>query len=75
MFRKWKINRLREKIRPEVEKLMIEEFPFAIDENGNYRPFMGSCHSFWAYEKQILKERYNIDWRTPAEERPDILFD
>ena len=70
-----KIDELCEKIRPEVEKLMIEEFPFAADENGNYQPFMGSCHSFWAHEKQILKERYNIDWKTPAEEHPYIQYD
>ena len=75
MVTKEKIDKLREKIRLEVEKLMIEEFPFAVDENGNYQPFMGSCHSFWAYEKKILKERYNIDWKTPAEEHPYIQYD
>jgi len=25
------------------------------------------CYSFWKIKKKILKEKYNIDWRTPAE--------
>ena len=75
MFRKRKITKLRQKIKPEIEKLMIEAYPFAVDENGKFKPFRGSCHIIWRYEKRILKERYNIDWKTPAEEHPDILFD
>lgn len=75
MFRKRKINRLREKIKPEIEKLMIEAYPFAVDENGKFKPFRGSCYIIWGYEKRILKERYNIDWKTPAEEHPEIRFD
>ena len=25
------------------------------------------CYAFWERKKRILKEKYNIDWRTPAE--------
>lgn len=25
------------------------------------------CYTFWKIKKRILKEKYNIDWRTPAE--------
>ena len=25
------------------------------------------CYAFWEIKKRILKEKYNIDWRTPAE--------
>ena len=36
---------------------------------------LGYCHLFWATQKQILIEKYGIDWHTPAEMNPDVLFD
>jgi hypothetical protein len=36
---------------------------------------MGSCYMFWAQKKKILKERYNIDWKSPSEMNPQVLFD
>ncbi|GEM_PF-783492 len=36
---------------------------------------MGFVHVIWETKKQILKNRYNIDWRTPAELNPQVLFD
>ena len=38
-------------------------------------PFMGSCYGWWAAKKKILKEKYNIDWLSPAECNPDIHYD
>lgn len=38
-------------------------------------PYMGYCHSYWDTKKQILKEKYNIDWYTPAEENPNTIYD
>jgi hypothetical protein len=35
----------------------------------------GSCHVFWEPKKRILREKYGIDWRTPAEMNPEITFD
>lgn len=36
---------------------------------------MGSCHIAWAEKKRILKEKHGIDWRSPGEMNPDIMFD
>ena len=36
---------------------------------------MGYCHSLWARQQAILKDKYGIDWKTPAEQNPDILYD
>ena len=36
---------------------------------------LGSCHSFWAMKKQILKEKYGITWYSPSELNPDIKYD
>lgn len=35
----------------------------------------GFCHVFWAVKKDILKKKYNIDWKSPAELNPDTMFD
>ena len=34
-----------------------------------------SCHMVWFRQKEILKEEHAIDWRTPAEMNPNVLFD
>jgi len=36
---------------------------------------MGSCYSFWDEKQKILKQKYGIKWRTPAELNPFNLFD
>ncbi|MBO6005956.1 MAG: hypothetical protein J6P49_03765 [Paludibacteraceae bacterium] len=36
---------------------------------------MGDCHSVWGLKKRLLKTKHNIDWQTPAELNPDVLFD
>lgn len=47
----------------------------ASKELGKYFGKMGTCHYIWHYEKTIFKEEYNIDWKSPAELNPHILFD
>jgi len=37
--------------------------------------YFGSCHMFWYEQKRILKEKYNIDWKTPSERNPGVYFD
>lgn len=36
---------------------------------------LGCCHTIWALQKRILKEKYDITWYTPAELNPDVKFD
>lgn len=50
-----------------VDKILEEEFK---DIKG-----MGVCHHVWQRKKQLLKEMYNIDWKSPAELNPGIIFD
>ena len=35
----------------------------------------GFCHVVWGTKKGLLKEKYGIDWRTPAELNPQVIFD
>ena len=41
----------------------------------NIGSHMGVCHVHWSTKKKILKKKYNIDWKTPAEMNPYILYD
>lgn len=34
----------------------------------------GTCYTYWDYKKRILK-KFGINWKSPAEKNPDILFD
>ena len=36
---------------------------------------LGCCHTLWALQKRILKEKYGITWYTPSELNPDVKFD
>lgn len=54
------------KIQPELDSLMEN-----LDRQGYG---LGSCHIYWERKKQLLRE-HGIDWKTPAECNPDILFD
>ena len=36
---------------------------------------LGSCHTLWALQKRILKEKYGIVWYTPTEFHPEIIYD
>jgi hypothetical protein len=36
---------------------------------------MGYCYMVWEKQKKILKKRHGIDWKSPDEMNPTILFD
>ncbi len=36
---------------------------------------MGFCFIYWEEKKRYLKKWFNVDWKTPAEMNPDVLFD
>ena len=36
---------------------------------------MGFCYVTWATIKRILREEHGIEWKTPSEMNPDVLFD
>ena len=55
------------KVVKQVEQKVIQE----IGEGG----YLGYCHEFWKTKQSILKEEYDIDWKTPAELNPGVMFD
>ena len=36
---------------------------------------LGYIHLFEGYKKEILKEKYNIDWKTTQEMNSDVILD
>ena len=36
---------------------------------------LGFCHVYWATKKRILKEKYGIDWKSPKEMNPGVIYD
>lgn len=51
-----------------VDKIIEKEY-------GDLIGVRGSCHELWAIRKRLLKELYDIDWKTPAERRRFTKFD
>jgi hypothetical protein len=42
---------------------------------GEDRNILGFCHLLWHTKQRILRERYGVEWRTPVEWNPQIIFD
>ncbi len=36
---------------------------------------MGFCFMYWSAKQEYLKEKYNIDWHSPAQMNPRVIFD
>ena len=36
---------------------------------------LGICHWIWGMKKVILRYGFNIDWKTPAEKNPGVIYD
>lgn len=36
---------------------------------------MGFCHVAWPVKKRLLAEKYGIDWQSPEEMNPQVIFD
>lgn len=58
---------------PLIEAAKAEAAEMLADEPGSIG--IGSCHVHWGTKKIILKEKYNINWQTPAEMNPGWMFD
>ena len=74
-FENLKIKKLLKKIEPEVDEKLIELGDLTIDENGKKIYKMGSANVIWQIQKDILKEKYGIEWKSPQEKNPNINYD
>jgi hypothetical protein len=51
-----------------------EEAEYQLELAGRSGQF-GSCHLYWEYLKSILKEDYDISWKSPPELNPGTCYD
>jgi hypothetical protein len=61
-------KRVIEVAREEVTAQLLSE-GFAIER------IRASCHLYWPTLQEHLKAKYGIDWKTPIEMNPRVLFD
>ncbi len=54
------------KIQPQLDELNSE-----LDRQGYG---MSRCHIYWARKKELLKN-HGVDWKTPSECNPHVIFD
>lgn len=68
----------------EIEKTkeFIEILPIAeemtktlLTKKGIYEDIPNYIIMYWNMKKKVLKENFNIDWHTPEELNPDVIFD
>ena len=57
-----------EEIYYDVEDYLKERF-------ANVHRHMGFCFMYWSAKKEYLKEHYNIEWHSPAQMNPHVMFD
>lgn len=69
------VNKYLDEIKDEVDQEMIKRGLMYIDDNGSKVSKFGSATTRWEIEKRILKERYNINWQSPADKNPGMKFD
>ena len=56
--------------------LLIErELETLVREETGEGDYLGFCHLYWSVKKKVLKEKFGIDWRSPSERYPRIIFD
>ena len=63
------------KCREVIKQAGIEAEKNLLGKEPNLKDMEGYCQFFWDEKKRILKEKYNIDWKTPQELNPLTLFD
>ncbi len=68
------VNKYLDEIKEEVDAYLIKEGAMTV-KNGEKIALPGSCNIRWKLEKKLLKERYGIDWKSPADLNPEMKFD
>lgn len=59
-------------------KAVIDKVEKKVDRKLKFHPSngrLGYCHVYWETKQSILKKKYGIDWRTPSELNPKVMFD
>ena len=69
-----KIKKYLKQIEPDVDKRLMELGLLKVI-NGKKEYAFGSVNTKWQIQKELMKERFNIDWQSPQDKNPNINFD
>lgn len=58
---------------PQGLERRVDDFLNLVIPQQNY--MLGTCHWIWDMKKVILRYAFNIDWQTPAEKNPHVIYD
>jgi hypothetical protein len=75
--KKWGLNRDPVESDPRYSEV-FKNIDAEVDQALSQHPLkgrMGFCYTIWETKKRILKKKYQIDWQTPAELNPQVMFD
>ena len=54
----------------------LEEKGLMEERDGKYHSLgIGVCHIFWSRKKEILKQKYDINWQSPQDLNPATFYD
>lgn len=60
----------------EEYEAVIDQVDAEVDKQTGEEPyFMGKCFEIWQIKQNILAEKYKIEWKTPLEMNPGVIFD
>jgi hypothetical protein len=61
----------------QIENQLNHDIQGALEKDGLPKNSLqiGLIHLFWVYKKQVLREKYGIDWRSPYEMTPHAVFE
>lgn len=74
MFKSIKIKKCLKKIEPDVDKKLMELGLLKVV-NGKKEYAFGSVNTKWQIQKELMKERFNIDWQSSQDKNTNINFD
>ena len=57
-----------EKVIDEVERIVDGELD-------DHPRGMGFCFAYWSAKKHVLRTKFGIEWRSPSEMNPGVMFD
>lgn len=60
---------------PKYRKILAQADKEAKEICKNHVGKLGYCHRFWAVKERILREKYGIEWKSPARMNPGVMFD
>lgn len=59
-----------------ISELVEQDVEALLRQQGkpDYQAFEGWCHFYWECKKQVLREKYGLEWQSPQDLSPHVPF-